>query len=235
MPCSTSTPHPEEHLTSSVMLQDIVIGLSDGLTVPFALAAGLSGAVDSSALVITAGLAEIVAGSIAMGLGGYLAGRTEVEHYQAELAREYREVAEVPHVERAEVDELLAEMGLSPSTRAQAVQELTADPDQWVRFMMKYELGLEKPDPQQARKSALTIGLAYALGGLVPLSAYFFTATPREGLLWSAVITLLCLLVFGFLKSRLIGQPPVLGALRMAGIGALAAGAAFLVARWIGG
>ncbi|MCR5886560.1 VIT1/CCC1 transporter family protein [Hymenobacter sp. J193] len=217
------------------MLQDIVIGLSDGLTVPFALAAGLSGAVDSSALVITAGLAEIVAGSIAMGLGGYLAGRTEVEHYQAELAREYREVAEVPHVERAEVDELLAEMGLSPSTRAQAVQELTADPDQWVRFMMKYELGLEKPDPQQARKSALTIGLAYALGGLVPLSAYFFTATPREGLLWSAVITLLCLLVFGFLKSRLIGQPPVLGALRMAGIGALAAGAAFLVARWIGG
>ncbi|MBG8553808.1 VIT1/CCC1 transporter family protein [Hymenobacter guriensis] len=228
-------PHPEEHLTSSAMLQDIVIGLSDGLTVPFALAAGLSGAVDSSALVITAGLAEIVAGSIAMGLGGYLAGRTEVEHYQAELAREYREVAEVPHVERAEVDELLAEMGLSPATRAQAVQELTADPHQWVRFMMKYELGLEKPDPQQARNSALTIGLAYALGGLVPLSAYFFTATPREGLLWSAVITLVCLLVFGFLKSRLTGQPPVLGALRMAGIGALAAGAAFLVARWIGG
>ncbi|TYZ14404.1 iron transporter [Hymenobacter lutimineralis] len=228
-------PHPEEHLTSSAMLQDIVIGLSDGLTVPFALAAGLSGAVDSSGLVITAGLAEIVAGSIAMGLGGYLAGRTEVEHYQAELAREYREVAEVPHVERAEVDELLAEMGLSPATRAQAVAELTADPDQWVRFMMKYELGLEKPDPQQARKSALTIGLAYALGGLVPLTAYFFTATPREGLLWSAVITLLCLLVFGYLKSRLTGQPPVLGALRMAGIGALAAGAAFLVARWIGG
>ncbi|QIX60178.1 iron transporter [Hymenobacter sp. BT18] len=228
-------PHPEEHLTSSAMLQDIVIGLSDGLTVPFALAAGLSGAVDSSGLVITAGLAEIVAGSIAMGLGGYLAGRTEVEHYQAELAREYREVAEVPHVERAEVDELLAEMGLSPATRAQAVAELTADPDQWVRFMMKYELGLEKPDPQQARKSALTIGLAYALGGLVPLTAYFFTVTPREGLLWSAVITLLCLLVFGYLKSRLTGQPPVLGALRMAGIGALAAGAAFLVARWISG
>jgi VIT1/CCC1 family predicted Fe2+/Mn2+ transporter len=226
-------PHPEDHLTSSAMLQDIVIGLSDGLTVPFALAAGLSGAVQSSELVITAGLAEIVAGSIAMGLGGYLAGRTEVEHYAAELAREHREVAEVPHVERAEVDELLAEMGLSVETRALAVQELTTDPEQWVRFMMKYELGLEQPDPRQAPKSALTISLAYALGGLIPLSAYFLTATPTEGLAWSAVITLVCLLLFGYLKSRLTGQPPITGALRMAGVGALAAGAAFYVARLI--
>lgn len=217
------------------MLQDIVIGLSDGLTVPFALAAGLSGAVNSSALVITAGLAEIVAGSIAMGLGGYLAGRTEVEHYAAELAREHREVLEVPEVERAEVRDLLAEIGLSEATRELAVHELTADPEQWVRFMMKYELGLEKPDPRQAPKSAATISISYALGGLIPLSAYFFTATPTEGLLWSAVITLVCLLLFGYLKSRLTGQPPVLGALRMAGIGALAAGAAFFVARQISG
>ncbi len=215
------------------MLQDIVIGLSDGLTVPFALAAGLSGAVQSSGLVITAGLAEIVAGSIAMGLGGYLAGRTEVEHYDAELQREYQEVQDVPHVERAEVDELLAEMGLSESTRHQAVRELTSDPDQWVRFMMKYELGLEKPDPRQAPKSAFTISAAYAVGGLIPLSAYFITDTPAEGLLWSAVITLVCLLVFGYLKSRMTGQPPVMGALKMAGVGALAAGAAFLVARLI--
>ncbi|WBA43478.1 VIT1/CCC1 transporter family protein [Hymenobacter canadensis] len=226
-------PHPEDHLTSSAMLQDIVIGLSDGLTVPFALAAGLSGAVQSSELVITAGLAEIVAGSIAMGLGGYLAGRTEVEHYTAELAREHQEVQQVPHVERAEVDELLAEMGLSAETRALAVQELTADPEQWVRFMMKYELGLEQPDPRQAPKSAVTISLAYALGGLIPLSAYFLTNTPTDGLIWSAVITLVCLLLFGYLKSRLTGQPPVTGALRMAGIGALAAGAAFFVARLI--
>ncbi|MBT9394509.1 VIT1/CCC1 transporter family protein [Hymenobacter sp. NST-14] len=224
-------PHPEDHLTSSAMLQDIVIGLSDGLTVPFALAAGLSGAVASSALVITAGLAEIVAGSIAMGLGGYLAGRTEVEHYEAELQREYQEVHDVPHVERAEVDELLAEMGLSEATRAQAVRELTADPDQWVRFMMKYELGLEKPDPRQAPKSAATISAAYAVGGLIPLSAYFLTSTPTEGLALSAVITLVCLLIFGYLKSRLTGQPPVRGALKMAGVGALAAGAAFVVAR----
>ncbi|RYU81899.1 VIT1/CCC1 transporter family protein [Hymenobacter persicinus] len=226
-------PHAEDHLTSSAMLQDIVIGLSDGLTVPFALAAGLSGAVQSSALVITAGLAEIVAGSIAMGLGGYLAGRTEVEHYDAELAREHREVREVPEVERAEVRDLLAEIGLSEKTRELAVQELTADPEQWVRFMMKYELGLEKPDPRQAPKSAATISLAYALGGLIPLSAYFFTSTPAQGLLWSAVITLVCLLLFGYLKSRMTGQPPVWGAVKMAGVGALAAAAAFFVARLI--
>jgi VIT1/CCC1 family predicted Fe2+/Mn2+ transporter len=225
--------HPEHHLTSSAMLQDVVIGLSDGLTVPFALAAGLSGAVASSGLVITAGLAEIVAGSIAMGLGGYLAGRTEVEHYAAEIARERREVQEVPHIERAEVDELLAEMGLSDATRALAVRELTADPEQWVKFMMKYELGLEEPDPRQAPKSAATISAAYALGGLIPLSAYFFTATPAAGLGWSAAITLVCLLVFGYFKSRLTGQPAVAGAVKMALTGALAAAAAFGVARLV--
>ena len=217
------------------MLQDIVIGLSDGLTVPFALAAGLSGAVASSGLVITAGLAEIVAGSIAMGLGGYLAGRTEVEHYEAEQARERREVREVPDVERAEVDELLAEMGLSADTRRQAVAELTADPEQWVKFMMKYELGLEEPDPRQAPKSAATISGAYAVGGLIPLSAYFLTSTPTQGLAWSAVITLVCLLVFGFFKSRMTGQPPVAGAIKMAVVGALAASAAYGVARLVQG
>ena len=237
-PSTTALPiglHPEHHSTGSAMLQDIVIGLSDGLTVPFALAAGLSGAVASSGLVITAGLAEIVAGSIAMGLGGYLAGRTEVEHYAAEQARERREVREVPSIERAEVDELLAEMGLSDETRKLAVAELTADPEQWVKFMMKYELGLEEPDPRQAPKSAATISSAYAVGGLIPLSAYFFTATPAEGLAWSAAITLVCLLVFGYFKSRMTGQPPVAGALKMAAVGALAAGAAFGVARLVTG
>jgi VIT1/CCC1 family predicted Fe2+/Mn2+ transporter len=228
-------PHAEKHLTSSAMLQDIVIGLSDGLTVPFALAAGLSGAVQSSSLVITAGLAEIVAGSIAMGLGGYLAGRTEVEHYAAELAREHEEVRTVPEVERQEVQQLLGEMGLSPATQALAVQELTAAPAQWVKFMMKYELGLEEPDPRQAPKSAVTIAGAYAVGGLIPLSAYFLTATPHQGLLWSALITLGCLLIFGYLKSRLTGQPPLWGAVKMAGTGAAAAGAAFYVARLFGG
>ncbi len=227
--------HPEKHLTSSAMLQDVVIGLSDGLTVPFALAAGLSGAVSSSALVITAGLAEVVAGSIAMGLGGYLAGRTEVEHYATELAREHHEVQVVPDVERAEVDELLAEMGLSAETRRLAVAELTADPEQWVKFMMKYELGLEEPDPRQAPKSAATISTAYAVGGLIPLSAYFFTDSPARGLAWSAGITLVCLFVFGFFKSRMTGQPPVAGAFKMAFVGALAAAAAFGIARLVSG
>ena len=227
--------HAEHHMSSSAMLQDIVIGLSDGLTVPFALAAGLSGAVASSGLVITAGLAEIVAGSIAMGLGGYLAGRTEVEHYASELGREHREVLEVPEVERAEVDELLADMGLSAETRRQAVAELTADPEQWVKFMMKYELGLEEPDPRQAPKSAATISVAYAVGGLIPLSAYFVTDTPRQGLAWSAAITLVCLFVFGYFKSRMTGQPPVAGAVKMAVVGALAAAAAFGIARLVGG
>ena len=227
--------HPEHHLNSSAMLQDVVIGLSDGLTVPFALAAGLSGAVSSSGLVITAGLAEIVAGSIAMGLGGYLAGRTEVEHYASEIAREHREVQEVPEKERAEVDELLADMGLSEATRRQAVAELTANPEQWVKFMMKYELGLEEPDPKQAPKSAATISTAYALGGLIPLSAYFFTSSPSRGLLWSAAITLVCLAVFGYFKSRMTGQPPVAGAAKMAVVGALAAAAAFGIARLVSG
>lgn len=227
--------HREQHLTSSAVLQDIVIGLSDGLTVPFALAAGLSGAVQSSGLVITAGLSEIVAGSIAMGLGGYLAGRTEVEHYAAELAREHEEVRTVPDIERREVQELLAEIGLSPATQAQAMRELTADPAQWVRFMMKYELGLEEPDPRQAPKSALTIAGAYAVGGLIPLSAYFVTSSPALGLRWSAVITLGCLLTFGYFRSRLTGQPPLWGALKMAGTGAAAAGAAYLVARLFAG
>ena len=228
-------PHPENHSTSSAVLQDVVIGLSDGLTVPFALAAGLTGVVASSGLVITAGLAEIVAGSIAMGLGGYLAGRTEVDHYAAELARERCEVQEVPDVERAEVDELLAGMGLSAATRQLAMRELTADPEQWVRFMMKYELGLEEPDPRQAPKSAATISAAYAVGGLIPLSAYFFTDSPAQGLGWSAGITLGCLLVFGYFKSRLTGQPPVAGAIKMALVGALAGAAAFGIARLVSG
>lgn len=217
------------------MLQDIVIGLSDGLTVPFALAAGLSGAVQSSGLVSTVGLAEIVAGSIARGLGGYLAGRTEVGHYAAKLAREHEEVRTLPATKRREVQKLFAAMGLSEATAAQASAELVQDPAQWVRFMMKYELGLEEPDPRQALKSAFTIAGVYALGGLIPLSAYLLTAAPAEGLRWSGVSTLVCLLVFGFFKSRLTGQVPLAGALKMAATGAAAAGAAYYVARLVQG
>ncbi|MBB3839574.1 VIT1/CCC1 family predicted Fe2+/Mn2+ transporter [Runella defluvii] len=223
--------HKEEHLTSSAFITDIVIGMSDGLTVPFALAAGLSGAVDSNALVVTAGIAEIVAGSIAMGLGGFLAGQTEVEHYDAEQKREYWEIENLRQREIDETKEIFAEMGLSPELQEKVTQEIAKDKNKWVEFMMKYELGLEKPDPNQARKSALTIGISYAFGGMVPLLPYFFTSTPFEGLIWSAVTTLICLFIFGYFKSKATGQHPWLGALKVTLIGAVAAAAAFGVAK----
>lgn len=227
--------HHEEHLQSSDFIRDVVIGMSDGLTVPFALAAGLSGAVDSVNLIVIAGLAEIAAGSIAMGLGGYLAGKTEVDHYHSELRREYDEVERVPHKEKEEVKEFFANLGLSEEVQQQAVEEMTKDKKKWVDFMMKYELGLDKPDPQRAKKSAFNIGLSYVVGGLVPLLPYFFTHDPLVGLQYSAVITIICLFVFGYLKSKFTGVNPWGGALRVTLIGAIAAGCAFGVARLIEG
>ena len=223
--------HKEEHLRSSDFITDIVIGMSDGLTVPFALAAGLSGAVQSNTVVITAGIAEIVAGSIAMGLGGYLAGKTEQEHYQSELKREYDEVENVPEREKAEVKLIFAEYGLNESSQNTIVEELAKDKDKWVDFMMKYELGLEKPDANRAKNSAVTIGISYIIGGLIPLSAYFFTQTPYQGLLVSALLTVICLFIFGYFKSKVTGQPPLNGALKVTLIGVMAAAAALLVAR----
>jgi VIT1/CCC1 family predicted Fe2+/Mn2+ transporter len=227
--------HVESHMRSSAILTDIVIGMSDGLTVPFALAAGLSGAVSPSHLnlIWIAGIAEIAAGSIAMGLGGYLAGRTEVDHYNSELKREYDEVRLVPDKEKEEVKEFFANLGLSQDVQRQAVEEMTQDKDVWVDFMMKYELGLDKPDPKRARKSAFNIGLSYIVGGLIPLSPYFFVKDGITGLKISAVITLICLFIFGYFKSKVTGVSPLGGALRVMIIGALAAGCAFAVARAI--
>ncbi|MBO0937959.1 VIT1/CCC1 transporter family protein [Fibrella sp. HMF5335] len=227
--------HHEAHLRSSDVISDIVIGMSDGLTVPFALAAGLSGAVASSSLVVTAGIAEIVAGSIAMGLGGYLAGRTEADHYSSERRREVAEVESVPEKEKEEVREVFAEMGLSPALQITIADELAKDKVKWVDFMMKYELGLDEPDPNRATKSAFTIGLSYVVGGLIPLTPYFLIKSPHEALLYSAGITLLCLFIFGYFKSKVTGQPPVSGALKVMLIGALAAAAAFGIARLVGG
>lgn len=224
----------EQHFTGSNFLQDIVIGMSDGLTVPFALAAGLSGAVASNAIVTTAGIAEIVAGSIAMGLGGYLAGRTELDHYKSELKREYAEVEQLPDKEKQEVRDIFATYGLSRQAQDLIVEELTQDKDKWVEFMMQYELGLDEPDPKRAANSALTIGIAYAVGGIVPLLPYFFTATPPEGLPLSVMLTLICLFIFGYFKSKVTGQPPITGAVKVTAIGAMAAAAAFLVAKLIG-
>ncbi len=222
--------HHEAHLKSSDFITDIVIGMSDGLTVPFALAAGISGAVASNSIVTTAGLAEIIAGSIAMGLGGYLAGKTEMDHYSSELRREYEEVDRVPEREKQEVREVFAEYGLSPESQHLIADELAQDKDKWVHFMMRFELGLEAPDPRRATKSALTIGLSYIVGGVIPLLPYFFTETPVEGLKISALATLACLFIFGYFKSKVTGQPPLGGALRVMLIGALAAGAAFFIA-----
>jgi vacuolar iron transporter family protein len=223
--------HQEEHLTSSAWLTDIVIGMSDGLTVPFALAAGLSGAVSSTEIIVIAGIAEIAAGSIAMGLGGYLAGKTEIDHYKSELKREYEEVELVPEKEKEEVREFFGNLGLSEEVQKQAVEEIAKDKKKWVDFMMKYELGLDEPDPKRATKSALNIGLSYAVGGLVPLSPYFFTNTPLDALKYSATITLLCLFIFGYFKSRMTGVHPLKGALKVMLIGAVAASAAYGVAK----
>ena len=227
----TKTIHKEEHLGSSEFITDIVIGMSDGLTVPFALAAGLSGAVQHNSIVITAGIAEIVAGSIAMGLGGYLAGKTEQEHYQSELKREYDEIEDIPEAEKKEVREVFALYGLNESIQNTIADELAKDKDKWVDFMMKYELGLEKPNANRARNSAATIGISYIIGGLIPLSGYFFTQTPYQGLVISAILTVICLFLFGYFKSKVTGQPLLRGALKVTLIGVTAAAAAFMVAK----
>ena len=223
--------HNEAHFQSSELLTDIVIGMSDGLTVPFALAAGLSGAVSNTHIILTAGIAEIIAGSIAMGLGGFLSGKTEIDHYNAELKREYEETELFPETEKAEVREVFAEYGLSAELQNQAAEELAKDRDKWVNFMMRFELGLEKPDEKRARQAAFNIGASYIVGGLVPLSPYFFFEDARQALLWSVVVTLAALMIFGYLKSKVIGQPPLKGALQTALIGALAAATAFMVAK----
>ncbi len=227
--------HNEQHLKSSDTIRDIVIGMSDGLTVPFALAAGLSGAINSSGIVITAGIAEIVAGSIAMGLGGFLAGRTEADHYAAELQREYDEVERVPEQEKAEVKEVFAGFGLSEQLQIQIADEMAKDKEKWVDFMMRYELGLEKPLANRATQSAITIGVSYIAGGIIPLSPYFFEANSQTALIYSCVITMICLFIFGYFKSKVTGQPPISGAFKVLVIGALAAAAAFGMAKLITG
>jgi len=227
------TPHIERHFTAGETVRDIVIGMSDGLTVPFALAAGLSGAVDSTAIIITAGLAEIAAGSIAMGLGGYLAARSDAEHYASERVREQQEVIEKTEAEKAEVRDVFTSYGLTEEESAPIVEALSQRPEAWVDFMMRFELGLEEPDPKRALTSALTIALSYIVGGLIPLSPYFFFAHASTALLISVVATLLALLIFGYVKGRFTGARPIRSALQTALIGGLAATAAFLIARLI--
>jgi len=211
----------------------MVIGLSDGLTVPFALAAGLTGAVDSTALVVTAGLAEIAAGSIAMGLGGYLAGKSDVEHYASERQREQLEIEQKPDVEAMEVMELLQSHGLTPEESAPVVAALRRRPEAWRDFMLRFELGLEKPDPRRAVTSGAVIAAAYVGGGLIPLCPYMLLPSAQSALLWSVGVTGVALAVFGWIKGRFTGSGPTRSALQTLLIGGLAAGAAFLIARAI--
>lgn len=223
--------HIEKHFTGSARLRDVVIGMSDGLTVPFALAAGLTGAVSASRIVLTAGAAEIAAGAIAMGLGGYLAARGDAEHYASERAREAREVEVVPKLEENEVAEVFEGYGLSAEETAPLVRALRARPEAWVDFMMRFELGLEKPDPGRALSSALTIALAYVAGGVVPLVPYIVVADSTRALPFSAATTLVALFVFGFVKGRFAGSSPVRSALQTTLIGSVAAAAAFALAK----
>lgn len=222
-----ATPHVEKHFTASEAVRDVVIGMSDGLTVPFALAAGLSAAVTSSSLIVTAGLAEVAAGAIAMGLGGYLAARTDIEHYDAEVARERREIADVPHLEVAEVESVLRGYGLDGEPLDRVVAAITADSDRWVEFMMRFELGIERPDPRRALTSAFTIGGAYIIGGLVPLVPYMLVPVVADAMMWSVVSTGVALLAFGAGKGRFTGMNLVRSAVQTLVVGGLAAGAAF--------
>src|SRR5437660_6260195 len=232
------TRHVERHFTAGETVRDIVIGMSDGLTVPFALAAGLTGAINSAGIIVTAGLAEIAAGSIAMGLGGYLAAKSDAEHYAKEREREHREVKEIPEEEMREVAQVFHSYGLTAKESDPIVEALSKHPKKWVDFMMRFELGLEKPDPKRALVSAFTIGASYIAGGLIPLAPYVIAASVKRisvvtALLFSVVLTLVALFVFGFIKGRFTGTRPMRSALQTALIGSLAAGAAFLIARLI--
>ncbi|HMH51453.1 MAG TPA: VIT1/CCC1 transporter family protein [Candidatus Acidoferrum sp.] len=225
--------HVERHFTGSLVVRDAVLGMADGLTVPFALAAGLTGAIDTTWIIVVAGLAEIVAGSIAMGLGGYLAARSDVEHYASERAREQREVREIPADEAAEVMEALQKYGLRPDEARPVVEALRKRPEAWVDFMMRFELGLERPDPSRALWSALTIGGAYAVGGFIPLLPYMLLKHALTALAVSSALAVVALAVFGYVKGLFTGAGPVRSAIQTVLIGGLAAGAAFLIARAI--
>ncbi len=231
-------PHTERHFRSSDTVRDIVLGMADGLTVPFALAAGISGAlgaasINGTTLIVTAGLAEIAAGSIAMGLGGYLSARAERDHYEAERRREEAEIIEKPSHERREIVEIMETYGVTETDSAPLIAALERQPDRWRDFMMRFELGLEEPDPKRARQSAVTIALAYVVGGFVPLAPYLLTNDIGRALAASIVVTLAALFGFGWMKGRYTGTPPATSALQTLVIGGLAAAAAFAIARLV--
>ena len=232
---STHSHHHEHHNESSESLRDFVIGMADGLTVPFALVAGLSGAVDSTNLIITAGVAEIAAGCIAMGLGGYMGARTEKEHYDSEYTRELYEIRELTHIEEKETHDILVGFGVPEAHAPLIIDGLKKDPKKWADFMMRFELGLEKPDPSRLVKSPLIIGGAYVAGGIVPLAPYILLGSVHEALPISCAVSIIALFAFGAFKAHYTGQRWLRGALHTTLIGAAAAGTAFAIAKLVGG
>jgi vacuolar iron transporter family protein len=230
-----SRAHVEQHFEASDTVRDVVIGMSDGLTVPFALAAGLSGTVHSTQIVVIAGLAEIAAGSIAMGLGGYLAARTDRDHYLSEREREMRETVELPEKETEEVADVFRGYGMPETDLAPVVKAICSDRKRWVDFMMRFELGFEEPDPKRARNSAATIAVSYVLGGLVPLAPYVLVGELYRALSFSVGVTLAALFAFGYVKGRMTGISPLRGGLQTVIIGGLASAAAFGLAKAISG
>ncbi len=221
----------DEQLTNSNFVRDVVIGISDGLTVPFALAAGLTAANVDTNIILIAGIAGMAVGSIAIGLGGYLSGKAQLKHFRFEAKREYFELENLRKKELEETREFFASIGLSESVQEQATQEVSQDKDRWVDFMIKYELGSEKPDPNRATKSAVNIGVSYIIGGLIPIIPYFFFDDNMEAFKYAAISSLICLFIFGYLKSKITDQKPIQGAIRATMIGAVAAAAAFGVAK----
>ena len=226
-------PHIEQHFTGTKMVRDIVIGMSDGLTVPFALAAGISGAVNSSHIVVVAGLAEIAAGSIAMGLGGYLAAKSDAEHYESERRREEMEIVDRVDDEINETREIFESYGLSEEETVPLIESIKKRPESWVDFMMRFELGLDRPDPKRALRSAATIAGSYIAGGFIPLAPYMFVHLASDGVWWSVGVTLLALTVFGYIKGKFTGAKPLRSGLQTVIIGGLAAGAAYAIAKAI--
>ena len=221
----------ELHNKNTNLVRDIIIGMSDGLTVPFALTAGLSGVLNTNHLIIVSGLAEITAGCISMGLGGYLAGQTEVEHYNTELKREYSEIDNIPLVELKEVEEIFIELGVSELLSKQVAIQVSKDKKHWAEFMMKLELKMEEPDKNRAATSASTIAISYLVGGFIPLFPYIVSSNSKIGFIISCIVTIFALITFGYFKSKMTGQPLLKGTIKVALTGIIAAAAAFLLAK----
>ena len=227
--------HVEEHSKLSGFIRDVVFGMVDGLTVPFAVAAGLASIdVSSSVIIIAAVLAEIAAGSVSMGLGGFLAAKTEAEHYFAERAREEWEVEHKPEAEEQEVVDALKNYGLSQKESEAVASSLKMRKRDWVDFMMRFELGLEEPNKNRAVKSASTIAGAYVVGGFLPLAPYlFFRDDVSFAFGLSIAVTTLAFVVFGYLRGYFIGGKPWRSMLQTLAVGAIAAIAAFAIAKLV--